>query len=982
MEWFSSEKIEVITKIKQDKIILGGIMKKLMFMFALILLIGAVWAQTPLLYDDFTGLNVANLAGQSSWTKGGTGPDPSVANTSALTYIGYNGGGGEYVQLPTPSSTASRVYKGFTSGALGTNTFYYSALIRLSATTATGEYFMSLGDPTTGTTYFARLFAKSSGSGFVLGVSKLANVATASFGSTVLNLNQTYLVVVRYTGVTGTNNDLCYLWVNPSLASEPEVGSAYATVTGSIGDATPSNVGNFHWHNRNTTNNSSGAFDAVRVSSGSTSAIAWTNLSAAAAAAGDPTITVTGTPLNNFGGVLVGDVSGSQSYFVSGTDLTANITVTAPSGFEISLNDSDWDVSFVLTQVGGEVEETEIFVRFIPENSGITSVVISHVSDGAATVDVTVSGTGLKGDPSSHVSGFSAQTVNPTYSSIQLTWVDSVGDTTPDGYLIKGSDIGYASINAPVDGVAEVDAALIKNVNPGVQSYTFTTLSGSTSYFFKIFPYTNSGSNVNYLTTGIVPSASATTDARPWVEDFETGLKTGYPSATVTMNGYDWNMTQALIGDASGDIKLGLKAARLRYDSATSTYGSVSLLTPKTNGIGTISFYYARSNFSGDRTGVSPFFVVEYSSDMENWTQIGDETSLAGVDVLTLFSEEVNITGSNHVRIRQVSGESGKRWNVDNIAISDYVYDYPEDTPVVVGGNTIQVGGGNANNNPGGNIPEWANNNFVPSQQMVLTLLGAGPWTVTITTDALWGAYHRGGWNAVQASGGQIVFEIEASKDLDLPIILGDEDATLPVELSSFAATMTANNFVSLMWITQSETNVNGYYIYRSKASDLSTAVMVSPMINATNTSSQQSYVFVDREVYDSGVYFYWLQSMDIDGNNSFYGPVSITVNFDENGNTPVPPLATNLNSIYPNPFNPSAFISYSLASPANVNIRVYNSRGQLVRNLMSSERGIGHHEVSWNGKDDQGSDCGTGIYFIRMDAGKDSFTRKALMVK
>ena len=105
--------------------------KKLLFFRTTVLLLfvflgwNTSWGQI-LLTDDFTGLTTSNLATQSSWTKGGTGPDATVQNTIPLTYNGYNGGGGEYAQMSTANSTTSRVYKGFTATTAVGNTFYVS----------------------------------------------------------------------------------------------------------------------------------------------------------------------------------------------------------------------------------------------------------------------------------------------------------------------------------------------------------------------------------------------------------------------------------------------------------------------------------------------------------------------------------------------------------------------------------------------------------------------------------------------------------------------------------------------------------------------------------------------------------------------------------------------------------------------------------------------------------------------------------------
>ncbi len=149
--------------------------------------------------------------------------------------------------------------------------------------------------------------------------------------------------------------------------------------------------------------------------------------------------------------------------------------------------------------------------------------------------------------------------------------------------------------------------------------------------------------------------------------DFEDGDKSSYSSGTTTLNGIDWNFTEALVGNATGDIKNGTKAARIRNN------GSIAMLADKSGGIGDVTFYYARSDFSGDRSGVAPSFVVEYSNSAGSvWVPFGNETSLDAVDTLTEFTATANVSGDARIRIRQVSGDTGKRWNVDDIVITDY----------------------------------------------------------------------------------------------------------------------------------------------------------------------------------------------------------------------------------------------------------------------------------------------------------------------
>ena len=118
---------------------------------------------------------------------------------------------------------------------------------------------------------------------------------------------------------------------------------------------------------------------------------------------------------------------------------------------------------------------------------------------------------GPQPEPSSHVTGFAATTGLPPYSVLQLAWTDATGAVTPSGYLIRGSASGFPAIVAPVDGTSIADGGLDKNIGYGVQTCTFSGLLSNTMYYFKIFPYTNTGSTIDYKTGGTVPATSDTT---------------------------------------------------------------------------------------------------------------------------------------------------------------------------------------------------------------------------------------------------------------------------------------------------------------------------------------------------------------------------------------------------------------------------------------------------------------------------------------
>jgi len=205
----------------------------------------------------------------------------------------------------------------------------------------------------------------------------------------------------------------------------------------------------------------------------------------------------------------------------------------------------------------------------------------------------------------------------------------------------------------------------------------------------------------------------------------------------------------------------------------------------------------------------------------------------------------------------------------------------------------------------------------------------------------------------------------------------------LPVELTSFTVIVSSENMVQISWVTQTETEMLGYYIYRSTSETLDdNALLVSDMIEALNTAEQHTYTFTDSEIVDSGTYYYWLQTVDLGGTCNFHGPVSVV--YTNAADNPIPeiPKVTELRSIYPNPFNPVAYIPYSLAEESDTHFYVYNVKGQLLRHIYVGPQQPGYYQISWNGKDANGKTCGSGVYYIIMKAGKQTFQRKAVLMK
>lgn len=93
-------------------------------------------------------------------------------------------------------------------------------------------------------------------------------------------------------------------------------------------------------------------------------------------------------------------------------------------------------------------------------------------------------------------------------------------------------------------------------------------------------------------------------------------------------------------------------------------------------------------------------------------------------------------------------------------------------------------------------------------------------------------------------------------------------------------------------------------------------------------------------------------------------------------------PAVTELQSNYPNPFNPATRINFSLKEGGNVNIEVYNVKGQKVKTLLNQYMEASRHELIWNGTDDNNNPVASGIYFYRMETKDYTKTRKMMMLK
>ncbi len=89
-------------------------------------------------------------------------------------------------------------------------------------------------------------------------------------------------------------------------------------------------------------------------------------------------------------------------------------------------------------------------------------------------------------------------------------------------------------------------------------------------------------------------------------------------------------------------------------------------------------------------------------------------------------------------------------------------------------------------------------------------------------------------------------------------------------------------------------------------------------------------------------------------------------------------PLVFSLRQNYPNPFNPSTEISYSIPNNSFVTLKIYNSIGQLVEELVNNEfKNAGHYSINFDG-----SNLASGIYFYSLEAGNFKNVMKMVLLK
>jgi hypothetical protein len=219
-------------------------------------------------------------------------------------------------------------------------------------------------------------------------------------------------------------------------------------------------------------------------------------------------------------------------------------------------------------------------------------------------------------------------------------------------------------------------------------------------------------------------------------------------------------------------------------------------------------------------------------------------------------------------------------------------------------------------------------------------------------------------WGATGAAGS---FAIGLLSGNDLAIG-GSLEVALPVEMTSFTASMQSGSCAILKWSTATEVNNSGFEIQR-RAENTTAWAKVSFVSGAGTSNSPKEYTYQDVNLAP-GVYVYRIKQ--IDNNGAFKYSASTQVDAGVAGKS------FELLRNYPNPFNPTTNMQFSVPQDGYASLKVYNMLGQEVATLFDGMAQAGHYISATF----DGSRFASGVYFSRLQYNGKSLVQRMLMTK
>jgi hypothetical protein len=181
-----------------------------------------------------------------------------------------------------------------------------------------------------------------------------------------------------------------------------------------------------------------------------------------------------------------------------------------------------------------------------------------------------------------------------------------------------------------------------------------------------------------------------------------------------------------------------------------------------------------------------------------------------------------------------------------------------------------------------------------------------------------------------------------------------------PVERTFYAEAL-GPEAVRLRWTVGSLAGIEGFTVARAVSQE-------GPFVPVTEepVSPNSPGVFEDTTVWPETTFWYELRALFADGHEEAVSPSAAQV-------TTGGRLAVVLYPAAPNPFRGATSIQFDVpVDAADVRLAVYSARGQLVRTLVDGLVSRGRHAAAWDGRDESGAATSSGVYFVRLEIGRE----------
>jgi hypothetical protein len=317
----------------------------------------------------------------------------------------------------------------------------------------------------------------------------------------------------------------------------------------------------------------------------------------------------------------------------------------------------------------------------------------------------------------------------------------------------------------------------------------------------------------------------------PFLENMETGTKTAYATANVTLTTGVWNFNDALLGNSSSDVKDSTQSARVRNS------GILAMQFDKTNGAGTVTVYSAK--YGSD---ASTQWQLWYSTNSGSTFVQSGSTITTSTTKLVASTFTLNVAGNVRIEIKKTDG-STNRTNFDDISITDYSGGTNNPVPALLNISPATATAGasaftltaNGSNFISSSVIQWKGTNltttYVSPTQLTATVPGTDIATTGSAAVTVFNPTPGGGTSAADT------FKITTGgTNNPVPTLTTISPASATAGAASFTLTTTGTNYITASSVQWNGASLATTYVSATKLTATVPATDVATAGSATVT--------------------------------------------------------------------------------------------------------------------------------------------------